>query len=146
MSELGRVAKPRAPIAIYLYEDFSDRSIFLQAMLTVANVPRVVTTRLPHGVLFALCRIGSPVVFLLLTLPHRVSRRLGLFRTFADSLPFRHGKGPFTMAGDLYDRFSAPVEYRYSRKGTEEFARRAGLVVKRTVKERGWMVLAERTT
>ena len=65
-------------------------------------------------------------------------------RNFANMLPFRHGQGPFTMAGDLYDPFSAPVEFRYSRRGTQAFVGRAGLGLRNIAKERGWMALAVR--
>jgi SAM-dependent methyltransferase len=145
LSELGRVAKRRAPIAIYLYEDFSDRSPVWRALLRLANVSRALTTRLPHRLLFGLCRVGSPIVFLAFTLPHKVLRRTGLLPSFAGSIPFRHGKGPFSMTGDLYDRFSAPLEYRFSRHGTEQFVTRAGLTVQKITKERGWMALVTRT-
>ena len=77
-------------------------------------------------------------------LPHRLLRRIPSLRPFANTLPFRHGTGPFSMTGDLYDRFSAPVEFRYSRSGTEAFVARAGLALRAIAKERGWMALAER--
>lgn len=144
LRELARVAGPGAPVAIYLYEDFSDRSPIWRMLLTLANLPRVVTIRTPHGMLFRLCQIASPLIFLTFTLPHRALRHLPMLRLFADSLPFRHGKGPFSLAGDLYDRFSAPVEYRYSREGAQKFVQNAGLTVRTIAKERGWMVLAER--
>jgi SAM-dependent methyltransferase len=145
LSELGRVAKRRSSIAIYLYEDFGDRSPVWRALLRLANSSRALTTHLPHRLLFGLCRVGSPMVFLMFTLPHKVLCRTGLLTSFADSLPFRHGKGPFSMTGDLYDRFSAPIEYRFSREGTEQFVKQAGLVVQKIAKERGWMALATRT-
>jgi uncharacterized protein YbaR (Trm112 family)/ubiquinone/menaquinone biosynthesis C-methylase UbiE len=145
IADLARVAKRDAPVAIYLYEDFSDRSAAWRAALKLGNLPRAVTTRLPHKLLFGLCRVGSPLVFLAFTLPHKVLRRAGVLTRIADTLPFRHGKGPFSMTGDLYDRFSAPVEYRYSRKQTEQFVKGAGLAVQRIEKERGWMALAKRT-
>jgi SAM-dependent methyltransferase len=144
MRDMARVAKPGAAIAIYLYEDFSDRSLAWRAALAIANWPRAVTTRLPHRLLYTLCQMGSPVVFMTLTLPHRLLRRFAASRAFANLLPFRHGKGPFSMTGDLYDRFSAPVEFRYSQAGTRAFVERAGLAPQKIAKERGWMALAVR--
>ena len=69
------------------------------------------------------------------------SRVPGL-RVVALSLPFRHARGPFSLAGDLYDRFSAPVEYRYSRTGATALLRQAKLSVTRVAYDRGWMVRA----
>jgi SAM-dependent methyltransferase len=146
LAELRRVTRPGAPIVLYLYEDFSDRSTAWRILLAAGNLPRAITTRLPHAVLYRLCQAASPFVFAGLTLPHRVLRRVPLLRPLADSLPFRHGRGPFSLAGDLYDRFSAPVEYRYSRDHTIRFVENAGLTLRAVAKERGWMALAERTS
>ena len=145
LAELARVTRPGGSIAIYVYEDFSDRSPAWRFSLALANAPRAVTTRLPHKVLYALCQAASPFVFAGLTVPHRLMRRIKTLQPFADSLPFRHGRGPFSLTGDLYDRFSAPVEYRYSRAGTVQFIERSGLSLRAIAKERGWMALAERT-
>jgi hypothetical protein len=57
--ELARVAAPGASVAIYLYEDFVERSQPLHAALAAANALRVVTTRLSPKTLMRLCRIGS---------------------------------------------------------------------------------------
>lgn len=143
LNELARVARPGVPIAIYLYEDFSDRARTWRLLLTLANLPRTVTTRMPHGVLYRLCQIGSPLMFFTFSVPHRLLRSVPALRPLADSLPFRHGQGPFSLAGDLYDRFSAPIECRYSRESAVAFVQRAGLTVRAIAKERGWMAWAE---
>ncbi len=144
LRDIARVARFGAEIAIYLYEDFSDRSATWRALLAIANWPRRLTTRMPHGLLYGLCQAGSPIVFLTLTLPYRVLRRVPRLQSFANMLPFRHGKGPFSMTGDLYDRFSAPVEHRYNQEGAAAFVERAGLALRHMARERGWMALAVR--
>jgi hypothetical protein len=79
-------------------------------------------------------------VFTLFTLPAILGRRFKRLATLTDNLPFRHGTGPFSLIGDLYDRFSAPVEYRYSREGSAAFFCAAGLEQVTVAPERGWMV------
>lgn len=140
LREVVRVAKPGGRVVAYLYEDFGERSALLRWALKAANTARAFTTRLPHRLLFALCRIGSPVVFTMFTLPAIVGRRFATLEPLAASLPFRHGTGPFSLVGDLYDRFSAPVEYRYSREGAAAFFARSGLERVKVAAERGWMV------
>jgi hypothetical protein len=54
-------------------------------------------------------------------------------------LPFRHARGPFTLAGDLYDRFSAPIELRFGQDGTRRLLSDAGLTDIRVGYERGWV-------
>jgi len=141
LAELSRVARPGGSVAIYLYEDFSDRSAFMRWWLRAANSLRHVTTRLPPRLLYVLCQAASPFVYATFTVPHLVMSRVPGLRGLAQSVPFRHGKGPLRLTGDLYDRFSAPVEYRYSREGSAAFMREAGLDVVRVGNDRGWMVL-----
>jgi SAM-dependent methyltransferase len=140
LKEVIRVAKPGARIAAYLYEDFSERSAFLRWSLRAANTARALTTRLPNRVLFNLCRLASPFVFLVFTVPAVAFRRIAPLAPLAESLPFRHGTGPFSLVGDLYDRFSAPVEFRYSRQSSSALFSEAGLERVIAAPERGWMV------
>ena len=144
-ADLARVSRQSAEVAIYLYEDFAERAWGWRLALTLANSTRAVTTRLPPPLLFAMCRVGAPMVYLLFTVPHHVLRRVPGLMSFAGGIPFRHG-GPMNLAGDLYDRFSAPIEYRYSRHTAAELLTDTGLTVTSVEYERGWMVAARRTT
>lgn len=140
LREIVRVAKPGAQVLGYLYEDFSERSGVLRLLLKATSTVRLCTTRLPLGLLYALCRFGSPIVFMFFTLPAILGRRLPGLAPLSRSLPFRHGTSPFSLTGDLYDRFSAPVEWRYSRAGSVAFFAGAGLERVAVAAERGWMV------
>ncbi len=137
VEQIARTLKPGAPLLLYVYEDFSDRAWYWRVALAVANSARHVTTRLPPPVLMALCRALSPVVYVLLTLPSRHFR-------WAARFPYRHGTGPFSMSGDLYDRLSAPIEERYSKAGAAALAESAGLRVVSVANSRGWTVHAEK--
>ena len=139
LAEIVRVVKTGGRVVVYVYEDFAERSFFWRWLLALGNLPRLLTTRLPHSLLFRMCQIGSPIVYLLFTLPSRLASSVGLTPIGA-SFPFRHGTHPFSLAGDLYDRFSAPIEKRYSRQGAVEFLRAAGLEQVVVAFERGWMV------
>ncbi len=141
LKELIRVAKPGAWVTAYLYEDFSDRSNLWKALLGLGNLPRQVTTRLPQGVLYFLCRIASPLVYLFFTVPFRVSQRLGgPLQRWMSRTPFRHAKDPWDLTGDLFDRFSAPVERRYSRDSAAALFRESGLRQIKLANRRGWVV------
>lgn len=141
LREIVRAVKPGAQVTAYLYEDFEERSAVLRWALRISNTARAVTTRLPHRVLYALCKTFSPVVYALFTVPARAGRRFPVLAPITGSLPFRHGTGPFSLVGDLFDRLSAPVEYRYSRSGSTEFFAREGLRDIRVAQERGWMIV-----
>ena len=135
--EIARAVKPGAPLLLYVYEDFSDRQWYWRLTLALANSVRVVTTRMPPALLMAICRVLSPVVYLFLTLPSR-------HFSWASRFPYRHGTHPWSMAGDLFDRLSAPIEKRYSKDGAAALASSAGLDVIRLAQQRGWMVLARK--
>lgn len=143
-AELARVSRWGAEIAIYVYENFAERALAWRLALAMANSARALTTRLPPPLLYAMCHVGSPVVYLLFTLPHHVLRLIPGLKSLAGSIPFRHGRGPLNLAGDLYDRFSAPIEHRYSRWTAAELLIQAGLTVTNVEYERGWMVAARR--
>ena len=135
--EIARTLKPGAPLLYYVYEDFSDRSWFWRIALAIANSLRLITTRLPPAMLMRICRLLSPVVYVLFTLPAR-------HFSWAQRFPYRHGTTPGSMSGDLYDRLSAPIEKRYSRTDAAALASDAGLEVIRVAQQRGWMVFARK--
>ena len=131
--EIARTLKQGASLFLYVYEDFSDRSWTWRALLRVVNLARSVTTRLPAPALMTACRVLSPVVYGLCTLPARRFR-------WASRFPYRHNEHAWSLSGDLYDRLSAPIEKRYSEETAAALARDAGLDVVRAVQCRGWIV------
>ena len=135
--ELARVLKPGAPLLLYVYEDFSDRPLPWRIALRLVNSLRHVTTRCPPSLLMGLCRLMSPVAYVACTLPSRHFR-------FAARFPYRHGSNAWSLRGDLYDRFSAPIEHRYSQRGARALVEQAGLIVSRIAQRRGWMVWAHK--
>ena len=131
--EIARALKPGASLLLYVYEDFSDRSIGWRTALKTVNLARRVTTRLPAPLLMGLCRLLSPILYVLLTVPSRRFR-------WAERFPYRHNTNPWDLEGDLYDRFAAPIEERYSERTAAALVRDAGLEIVRTAQCRGWMV------
>jgi len=140
LQELVRTLKPGARAAAYLYEDFSDRAVVWRRLLAAANQLRRVTPRLPHHVLYHLCKAAAPVIYALFTIPFLLLSRIPRIGFLAAGFPFRHATGPFSLAGDLYDRFSVPIEWRYSRAKALALFQDAGLQDVMVAKDRGWMV------
>jgi SAM-dependent methyltransferase/uncharacterized protein YbaR (Trm112 family) len=144
--EIARVLKRGHAGAVYVYEDFATRAWAWRVLLRVVNPARHVTTRFPPALLYAACWLTSPVVWLLCTVPARVLRRVPGFRPLAAGLPYRHGTGPWSLTGDLFDRFSAPIELRYAESSARALLEDAGLVDVRSVYERGWTVAGTKPT
>jgi hypothetical protein len=79
------------------------------------------------------------VVYATCTLPSR-------HFSWASRLPYPAAQNP-TMASlipDLYDRFAAPIEERYSERGARELVEQAGCRVRAVANVRGWMVWGEK--
>ena len=144
LRELVRVLKPGSRLAVYLYEEFTSRAIFWRGLLAVAAVCRRLTVRLPPALLYRLCQIGSPIVYTLLTVPYRVLNAIPGCQSIAAGMPFRHGTGPCSLVGDLYDRFSAPIERRYTHAAALALAQDAGLEQMTIVNDRGWMLVGRK--
>lgn len=144
MREIARVTQTGGRVAVYLYEDFSERAIAWRFCLRAVNQLRHLTVRLPHRLLYTLCQIASPVVFLTLTVPSKILSLVPACRAFASRIPYNFGTGPFSLPGDLYDRFSAPLEGRYSRETAAALVEAAGLRVAAIANNRGWMVAGEK--
>jgi SAM-dependent methyltransferase len=144
MGELARVSSAGASGAVYVYEDFAERSTLLRWALLAANVWRGITTRTPHRALYGLCVIASPVIYLLFTLPAKILGLIPGLRNLSSAIPFHFGRGPFSLAGDLYDRFATPVEYRYSRDTAVRLVESGGFMVSRVQQHHGWMLAFQR--
>lgn len=48
---------------------------------------------------------------------------------FVAGMPLRHGAGPFNLSCNLYDRFSAPIQRRYSCEDAAALLVRRGLTM-----------------
>lgn len=140
LQELVRLLRPGACVAAYLYEDFSDRAIGWRWLLAGTNQLRWITLRLSHRVLYLSCQAASPAVYALFTIPFRILRHIPGLGSLASGFPFRHATRPFSLVGDLYDRFSAPVEWRYSLTEAVTLFQGVGLRDVAAAKDRGWMI------
>ncbi len=123
--EIGRILKKGRPVFLYLYEDHSENPLKFIAVKVIIGIRRL-TVRFPYRVTYLLSWMLSPFVFALFTLPANILTNFRLTQRFADKIPFNFGSGVFSLQGDLYDRFSAPIEYRFSRKGINDMFLRCG--------------------
>ena len=142
--ELARVLKPGGWLAIYVYEDFGDRSRAERALLALVTRIRRWTVRWPPRVLYRACQLASPVVFVGFTVPSRLLAAVPWTRPLARRVPFRHGRSFQGLVGDLFDRFAAPVEHRYRRWQIAAWFAEAGLVDVQVLPHRGWLAFGRK--
>lgn len=126
-------------VIIYVYEDFSDRAFFEKLLLKIINFLRLITTKMPPALLYLFSVTTSPIVFLSCSMPYQILAKIPGTRNFSERIPFKHTTRLDCIASDLYDRFSSPIECRYSRKEIEEWFKKAHLEDTNIVKYRGWV-------
>jgi SAM-dependent methyltransferase len=140
---LSRLLKPGAPLITYLYEDFSDHTRFERAALAAIRSVRRVTSRLPQDLLYVLCCLAAPLVWVTCSVPARILRWIA--PAMASRIPFRHTVRWRVLASDLFDRFAPPVEWRYGVEDVGALYRAAGLQHVETLRYRGWVSWGRRT-
>jgi SAM-dependent methyltransferase len=133
---LVRALKPGGRLRLYLYW---KRSGVSGALLSLVTVARKVTTRLPFGVLRVLCWMLSVVLMALVVLPYRLLGALGA--PVRETWPLAvYVKYPFNVLyNDQFDRFSAPIEKRYSEEEVRALLASAGLRDINVHSKYGWI-------
>ena len=134
--QLVRRLKPGGRLRVYLYWKRGGVVGFLLRLVTLA---RGVTRRLPFGVLKALCWALSVILTVLVIWPYRLLAAVGI--DGLTSLPlFVYAKYPFrVLYNDQFDRFSAPLEKRYTADETRHLLEQAGLVDVSVTDRFGWI-------
>jgi SAM-dependent methyltransferase/uncharacterized protein YbaR (Trm112 family) len=134
-------------VNIYLYWNLEGEATWRRVALSIVTNLRRVTTRLPHPLLKKLSwliAVGFQVAFVL---PSRALARFERTRALADRVPLGHyRKYSFrVLYTDQFDRFSAPIENRYSRAEVCGWFERAGLADVVILGGAGWRASGKRT-
>lgn len=142
IKEIARVIRKDSPVYLYTYEDHSENRLKYLALKLVRAI-RTVTTKIPSRALYVLSFLASPFVTIFFTLPHRILKKFKATQPLSEKIPFNFGTHPFSLVGDLYDRFGAPIEHRFSRQEIFNLLKRNGFVnisIRRMKSTAGWVV------
>jgi ubiquinone/menaquinone biosynthesis C-methylase UbiE/uncharacterized protein YbaR (Trm112 family) len=125
---LLRYLKPEGEMQVYLYWQPEGQPIKRLLLGLVASA-RQVTTRLPHSFVYALAFPTAVLAFLFFVWPYQILRRIPGLRALAEKIPMKqYSYFPFRVCvNDQLDRFSAPIENRYTRQEVLDWFRRAHL-------------------
>ncbi len=118
--ETVRILKAGASFYLYLYEKHENNFIKAKATQMVAWI-RKLTSSFSPKFLEILCFIFSPFIVMTFSWPAWLMSQFKLTRAFAQKIPFNFGRGLFSVRGDLYDRFGAPYEHRFSQNDLTEW-------------------------
>ena len=125
---LLRYLKPGGEIKVYLYWKPEGRPL-KRALLGLVTLARKITTRLPYRLVYALSFPAAWAAVVLFVWPYRVARHIPGLRRIAELTPMKqYSRYPFRVCvNDQFDRFSAPLERRYTKAEVEAWLTRAGL-------------------
>lgn len=137
--EIVRTVKPGGNVLIYVYEDFGQRGVHWQLALKMVNAVRRPISKMSPAGIRRVCELIAPLVYVTCTLPSR-------YFSSAKRFPYPASQNPTmkSLVPDLYDRFNAPIEERYSEKGARALLEQAGCVVKSSAFIRGWAVWGQK--
>lgn len=124
---------------VYLYEDFSQRSILERGLLKIVNSFRFFTKRLPPYLIYFFSLILSPFILLICSIPYKILKKLRTSERITERIPYRHTTNLEIIIADLYDRFSTPIENRYNREQVEAWFRNANFEDVKIINYRGWV-------
>ena len=137
---LLRFLKPGGDVQIYLYWKPEHRPI-KAALLSGITAARRLTTRLPYGAIYALAYPAAMAAFTFFVWPYRILRRFSMFSRVAENIPLKqYADLPFRVCvNDQLDRFSAPIENRYTRQDVQNWLARASLEAQSVGENFGWI-------
>jgi len=144
---LVRFLKPGGEIQIYLYWKPENQPIksFLLAGVTAL---RQVTTRLPPAITNTLAYPAAMCAYISFVWLYQILKRIPGLTRFAENLPMKqYANFPFRVCvNDQLDRFSAPIENRYTRQEVLDWLTRARLEAVEINAAYGWVATGRKAT
>ena len=136
--EISRTVKRGGTVLFYVYEDFSTRGLAWRTTLGTINIVRQFISGMSPVNIRRLCSLMAPAVYITCTLPSKI------FPSVRFPYPASQNPTLRSLVPDLYDRFTAPIERRYSETAARRLAEQAGCAVRASAYLRGWAVWAEK--
>jgi SAM-dependent methyltransferase len=137
-------ARPGGHVHVYLY--WVPARLWHRLVLAGVGAARRVTWRMPHGLLHALCYPLAAGLLATIVAPYRALRHRPRGRRLAATLPLKaYADYPFgVLVNDQFDRFSAPLERRFTQDQVRSLVRDAGLTDVVVLPNHGWVADARR--
>ena len=139
LSSLARLVRPGGYIHVYVY--WIPPRGWHRSLLRLVTAARRVTTRMPRLLVRALSYPIAAALFGVFVLPYRISRRVPRLERVAGGFPLKaYADYPFGVCvNDQYDRFSAPIEWRFAADEVETMLRDAGFADIVVLENFGWI-------
>jgi ubiquinone/menaquinone biosynthesis C-methylase UbiE len=139
LKSLARLVRPGGYIHIYVYWTPTQR--WHRLLLRLVSAARRVTVRMPRPLLRALCYPIAVTLFAIFVLPYRLTRHAPGLERVAAGFPLKaYADYPFRVCvNDQFDRFSAPLEWRFTADEVKETLLEAGFGEIVVLANNGWI-------
>ena len=118
--------KPKAPLLLYLYYAFDNRSWWFRSTWVCSDLGRMLICKLPPWLKHAVTDLIALLVYFPLATSSRILEKLGC--DVADiPLSYYRKHSFYTMRTDARDRFGTPLEHRFTRKQIKKMMEDAGM-------------------
>lgn len=118
--------KAGAPFLLYLYYRFDNKPAWFRALWVISNAGRIVVSRLPHFVRYAVSQALAAVVYFPLARLARVFESRGVGVANFPLSQYRNNSF-YTMRTDALDRFGTRLERRFTKEEIRAMMEHAGL-------------------
>jgi ubiquinone/menaquinone biosynthesis C-methylase UbiE len=118
--------KKGAPLLLYLYYRMDNRPRWFRALWRVADVLRLLISRLPKTLRYLTSQLISVLVYWPLARTARLLARMGM-KVDAFPLSYYRDRAFYVMRNDALDRFGTRLEQRFTRAEIEGMMQGAGL-------------------
>lgn len=139
LRSVARYARAGGHVHVYLY--WVPEVRWHRRVLGFVSVARRLSTRIPHRVLHGLCYPLAAALHVAVVAPYRALRSRPKGRRLAASIPLKtYADYPFSvLVNDQFDRFSAPLERRYTAAEVRDVMADAGLDDVVVLPNNGWV-------
>jgi SAM-dependent methyltransferase len=118
--------KPGAPLLLYLYYAFDNRSLWFKLIWQVSDLFRRIIHRLPPTLKHLATNLIATLIYWPLARTSKILERIGI-PVHGIPLSYYRNHTFYTMRTDSRDRFGTPLEQRFSRSQIESMMSNAGL-------------------
>lgn len=118
--------KPGAPLLLYLYYAFDNRSWWFRALWGCSDLGRRLICKMPPWLKHAVTNVIALLVYFPLATSSRILEKLGCDVT-GIPLSYYRKHSFYTMRTDARDRFGTPLEHRFTRQQIKKLMEGAGL-------------------
>jgi len=119
--------KKNAPLLIYLYYAFDNKSLFYKLVWYISNIIRKVVCHFPSRIKNIITDVIATIVYFPMA---KLSCVLSFFKINVSNIPLSYymNHSFYTMRTDSRDRFGTPLEKRFTKIQIRQMMEKSGLV------------------